>query len=288
MNKIRIIELFASLQGELSYIGIPSVFLRTYGCNFRCRGFGMPEGQLSTEADDIAKLVNTYKSIEDIPVPATGCDSPISWHPGFKKFTTDYTAQELAKELVNLIPSKNWIDPATNTNTHLVITGGEPLLGWQKFYPELLSTPLMTDLRYLTFETNATQSINAEFATFLKNWQLSNNREVLFSCSVKLKASGEPADKAIKPETVLQYQSIGKAALKLVTDGSDEQLFEINRVVSTFKNAGFTGLIYLMPVGGTYDVYRENATKVANICLKMGYNYSPREQNFLWSNSWGT
>lgn len=130
---------------------------------------------------------------------------------------------------------------------------------------------------------------------FLEDWTYNSVeiwqpvfREVTFSCSVKLKSSGEAADKAIIPEVVHQYQTIGNVYLKLVTDGSDDQIEEIQRVVGTYRDTGFIGKVYLMPVGGTYESYRSNATKVADLCLKHGYNFSPREHTFLWGNSWGT
>jgi len=47
MSKIKVAEIFYSLQGEGQYLGTPSIFLRTFGCNFQCAGFGMPRGQLS-------------------------------------------------------------------------------------------------------------------------------------------------------------------------------------------------------------------------------------------------
>jgi len=40
MNKLRYSEMFYSLQGEGRYVGVPSLFLRLFGCNFECRGFG--------------------------------------------------------------------------------------------------------------------------------------------------------------------------------------------------------------------------------------------------------
>jgi organic radical activating enzyme len=54
MSKIKIAELFYSIQGEGRFMGVPSIFLRTYGCNFTCAGFGMPRGEISIEAADIA------------------------------------------------------------------------------------------------------------------------------------------------------------------------------------------------------------------------------------------
>ena len=41
--KLKISELFYSAQGEGRFVGVPSVFLRTFGCNFQCAGFGMPK-----------------------------------------------------------------------------------------------------------------------------------------------------------------------------------------------------------------------------------------------------
>ena len=60
MSKIKIAELFYSIQGEGRYMGVPSVFLRTFGCNFSCKGFGMPKGKLSTEAEDVASIHQLY------------------------------------------------------------------------------------------------------------------------------------------------------------------------------------------------------------------------------------
>ena len=46
--KLRYSEAFYSLQGEGQYVGVPSVFLRTFGCNFRCQNFGLPRGREKT------------------------------------------------------------------------------------------------------------------------------------------------------------------------------------------------------------------------------------------------
>ena len=84
MSKLKIAELFYSIQGEGRYMGVPSVFLRTFGCNFKCAGFGMNKGELSDAADIIAKSADKYKTYEDLPIVPTGCDSYASWHPKFK------------------------------------------------------------------------------------------------------------------------------------------------------------------------------------------------------------
>ena len=42
--KLRYSEAFYSVQGEGRFVGVPSVFLRTFGCNFRCMNFGHSRG----------------------------------------------------------------------------------------------------------------------------------------------------------------------------------------------------------------------------------------------------
>ena len=39
----RICEFFTSIQGEGKRVGIPSLFIRSYGCNLCCKGFGQPD-----------------------------------------------------------------------------------------------------------------------------------------------------------------------------------------------------------------------------------------------------
>jgi hypothetical protein len=71
MNEIKISELFYSIQGEGRYMGVPSVFLRTFGCNFKCQGFGMPRGETSNErfkvdADTIKEYKNCLLLAQDV------------------------------------------------------------------------------------------------------------------------------------------------------------------------------------------------------------------------------
>ena len=134
MSKIKVAELFYSIQGEGKYMGVSSIFLRTFGCNFTCSGFGMPKGMKSTEADRIveANKVTPYKSYNDLPLVSTGCDSYASWHPEFKNLSPMLETEVIVDQIMELLPYKSWQDE------HLVITGGEPLLGWQRSYPDLL------------------------------------------------------------------------------------------------------------------------------------------------------
>jgi organic radical activating enzyme len=295
--KLKVSEIFYSLQGEGRYVGVPSVFLRTFGCNFTCGGFGMPLGETSKERGLVEP--SKYKTFAELPLVHTGCDSYASWDPRFKDLSPTMDVHEVVRELLKNTPNGNWRQ-FTGNNVHLVITGGEPLLGWQKFYPELLSHPGMIGLDNITFETNGTQELSEEFCEVIEAWHtewrgineddhqkyIGRFREMQFSVSPKLSSSGEKREDAIKPEVVAQYQQYGVTYLKFVVSSQDSML-EVQQAVDDYRRAGFMGEVYIMPVGGTTELYDINKKEVADMALKLGYNYSPRLHVDLWGNGWG-
>ena len=289
MSKLKIAELFYSIQGEGRFMGVPSVFLRTFGCNFKCAGFGMPKGQLSVEADEVGythKKIEAFTRYEDLPLVSTGCDSYASWHPDFKDLSPMLTTDAVAEAIVDTLPFKEWQDE------HLVITGGEPLLGWQRAYPDLLEHPKMQSLKELTFETNGTQALTKDFKDYLRTWNQQrfphgNGGEVTFSVSAKLSCSGESRDEAIKPEVVCEYEDYGYTYLKFVV-ATEDDAEEAIETVDIYRANGFSGPVYLMPVGGVESVYTLNNRRVAELAMKAGLRYSDRLQLPLFSNAWGT
>lgn len=294
MSKIKVSEVFYSLQGEGRFVGVPSVFLRTYGCNFRCAGFGCKPGEKSTGADEVAKTVELYKTFNDLPLVETGCDSYASWHPAYKHLSPSYEVDALVDKILSLTPNQDWIQNNGN-NVHLVITGGEPLLGWQRAYGELLLHPRMRTLSNLTFETNGTQRLTEDFKLNLDRWYGSTEdsdpftlpgREITFSVSAKLSASGESWEDAICPDIVAEYQQWGHVYLKFVVE-TDDHIQEAIRATDAFRAGGFNGAVYLMPQGGVVEPYDRNKLRIANICCEQGWNYSPRLHVDLWGNGWG-
>ena len=282
MSQIKIAELFYSIQGEGRYMGVPSVFLRTFGCNFSCRGFGMPTGELSTEAEDIASIVHLYNKYEELPLVSSGCDSYASWMPEFKDLSPMLTTDAITDRIMEILPHGEWQEE------HLVITGGEPLLGWQRAYPDLLDNPKMIGLKEITFETNGTQRLTDEFKKYLFKWKKQDKeREITFSVSAKLPCSGEAWDDAIRPEVVCEYEWFGNAYLKFVV-ATEKDVADAECAVGAYRKAGFTGHVYLMPVGGVESVYNLNAKTVALAAMKRGWRYSDRLQVPLFKNEWGT
>lgn len=242
MSKLKISELFYSIQGEGRYMGVPSVFLRTFGCNFKCDGFGMPKGEKSVER--FAVDGEEFKSYKSLPLVSTGCDSYASWDPRFKHLSPVLDTDTIVDSITDLLPHGRWKDE------HLVITGGEPLLGWQRSYIDLLSHDNMRGLQELTFETNGTQSLELGLFQFLSDWKKHRYLNCLtFSVSPKLSISGELWEDAICPDVVQQYYNIGYTYLKFVI-ATKEDADEAEQAVNEYRKKGFKGPVYLMPCGG--------------------------------------
>jgi organic radical activating enzyme len=284
MSKIKVSEIFYSVQGEGKFVGVPSVFLRTFGCNFTCPGFGLPAGEVTKEVDEVAANIQLYKTYEELPLVTTGCDSYASWHPKFKHLSPTMSIAEIADKLTSLTPNNHW-QQANGNDIHLVVTGGEPLLGWQRHYEELLSHSKMWDLTNITFETNGTQELHPDFKDYLKRWGNHKLRKVTFSVSAKLSASGERWEDAICPKIVRSYERVGETYLKFVVE-NQAHIDEVDRAVAEYRRAGFKGKVYIMPVGGVVASYDSNKFNVAEEALKRGYYYSPRLHVDLWGNSW--
>lgn len=288
MSKLKVAELFYSIQGEGRYMGVPSVFLRTFGCNFKCAGFGMPKGELSNEATLVDPAA--YTKYEELPLVSSGCDSYASWDPRFKDLSPLMETDAIADRIMEIIPFNEWRDE------HLVITGGEPLLGWQRAYPDLLDNERMKPLKELTFETNGTQELTKDFRHYLLDWTLNPRGTpggrrgydaLTFSVSAKLSNSGEDRKEAIRPDVVCDYEQVGYTYLKFVV-ATEADAMEAIMTAGIYRAEGFKGPIYLMPTGGVESVYALNNRRVADLAMKHGLRYSDRLQVPLFKNEWGT
>jgi organic radical activating enzyme len=297
MDKITYTEIFYSLQGEGRWAGVPSVFFRTFGCNFRCRKFGLPRDstvdghnpEVIQIIRDIEQDLSRYDKFEDLPLVTTGCDTYASIYPEFKRFNHQEDIDTIADRIHALIPKNRW-DHGWSDDIHLVITGGEPLLAYQKLYPTLLDECRRRGLRDLTFETNGTQELYPEVQEYLFEEFTRTGRDrdrLTFSVSPKLPCSGEAWERAINPQVVKNYEMIGYTYLKFVV-ATEQDVTDAERAVEEFRHAGFGGPVYLMPMGGVPQIYNLNTQQVANLALARGWRYSPRLQVDIWRNAWGT
>ena len=297
--KLRYSEAFYSVQGEGRFVGVPSVFLRTFGCNFRCMNFGLDRGEPMRDVkqkagikhnQEVQDLIDNNvhkdtKEFNDLPIIHTGCDTYASIYPEFKHYNMLKEVDDVVEHLLSLTPNAKWTQD-NGQDIHLIMTGGEPLLGWQRLYIELFEHPKMGDLKNVTFETNTTQLLHGEFKDYLQN---QDRFEITWSCSPKLSVSGEPWETAIKPEVAVDYADVGGSIMYLkfvVADRIDIE--EAGKAVAEYKTAGIECPVYLMPLGGRSEEYNLNVQEVANICMEKGWRFTPRLHISLFGNAWGT
>ena len=94
-------EIFRSIQGEGHYTGVPTAWLRFFGCNLQCNGFGQENPKdpstykLPYEQIDVTNIT----SVEELPVFKYGCDSSYSWSKKFAKIQKKGTPEEVAEKL---------------------------------------------------------------------------------------------------------------------------------------------------------------------------------------------
>jgi len=297
--KLRYSEAFYSVQGEGKFVGVPSVFLRTFGCNLRCMNFGLGRDEPSRAEkaknkirhnaevkalldDDIIAKTDKF---EDLPVIHTGCDTYASIYPEFKSLMMDRTVDEVVEHLLSLTPEGKWTCD-NGQDVHLILTGGEPLLGWQKFYVELFEHPKMGDLKNVTIETNTTQKLRGDLLEYFRSQE---RIRFTFSCSPKLSVSGESWNDAIRPEIARSYYDVPNSDMYfkfVVADRIDIE--EAGRAFEEYRQAGVDCPVYLMPLGGRSEEYDLNVQEVAEICLEKGWRFSPRLHISLFGNAWGT
>lgn len=117
---LRITEMFYSVQGEGARQGVPSVFVRLWGCNLDC----------------------------------SWCDSEVSWkHSKDKATVWESPNMELAVCIDGLVPLN-----INRDRVDIIFTGGEPLLFIDDMFIKMLDT--LRDYGFgIYFETNGTLDI---------------------------------------------------------------------------------------------------------------------------------
>ena len=240
--------------------------------------------------DEVKELIDkgvhkTTKKFEDLPIIHTGCDTYASIYPEFKDFNKQASVDEVVEHLLSLTPNGKWVQD-NGQDVHLIMTGGEPLLAWQRLYIELFEHPRMEDLKNVTFETNSTQKLHEDFRSYLNS---QGRFKVTWSCSPKLSVSGESRSDAIRPDIVSDYNNINNSDLYLkfvVADSTD--IDEVHEAVDDYRKMGVECPVYLMPLGGRSEEYNLNVKEVAEVCMERGWRFTPRLHISLFGNAWGT
>lgn len=298
--KIKYSEVFTSFQGEAGFAGMPTIWVRFFGCTLKCMGFGQKDPTNPSTYQNPYKTINIadYKKLEDLPVFEVGCDSAYSWDPLFKNLVHTEEVKDLVDRLIQMgmidfgldrfhdvsgthIPQDMafWHHPKTKQPVQLCFTGGEPML-WQKqmiaiveeFHKRGMTPP------QITIETNATKPLQEGFLNDL----ISKGIALNFSVSPKLfSVSGE--QDAVKPEIIREYLA-NPGWLKFVVDGSEKCWKELDEAMEKIGELPFRS-VWLMPVGATKEQQEHpDIARIALECMRRGYLVATRNHAYVFAN----
>ena len=293
MTNLKYSEIFYSAQGEGKYVGIPSLWLRFFMCNLQCNGFGQKDPtdpktyELPYETVDISNI----NRVEDLPVFEKGCDSSYTWSKRFKHLMTDKTVEETVDNLSALLPGGTFQHPKSKQWTHMVFTGGEPML--KKSQEGIIAILKEFSRRgnipmHVTVETNGTQELIPELEDFISDFVWSGG-EWYWSVSPKLwSTAGEKAKRAIVPSVLESYSNAStQGQLKFVVNGSDASWQEVEDNVERFREVGCNFPVWIMGVGGTLEGLKITEAMIADEAIQRGYNYTSRVHVHIYGNAIG-
>jgi 7-carboxy-7-deazaguanine synthase len=290
---IKYSELFYSAQGEGKYVGVPSLWLRFFLCNLQCNGFGQCDPtnpdtyELPFETVDISNI----KRVEDLPVFEKGCDSSYTWSKRYSHLITERSVEETVDNLTALLPGGTFQHPKSKQWTHMVFTGGEPML--KKSQEGIIA--ILNEFKrrgnlpmHVTVETNGTQEITPELEEFISDFVWSRG-EWYWSVSPKLwSTAGEKSNRAIKPQVLAKYAKVSnQGQLKFVVNGSKASWQEVEDYTKKFRDAGCNFPVWIMGVGGTLEGLKVTEAMIADEAIQRGYNYTSRVHVHIYGNAIG-
>lgn len=299
-EKITYSEIFHSFQGESTYTGRSTAWIRFFLCNLSCSGFGQkdPTDPSSYVLPYKDVDISTISSIEELPIFEYGCDSAYSWAKKFKHLAHNDTAEVICDKIQDVLkhpsnPDGLFRHPVSKQWHHMAFTGGEPML------PRNQSAiiAILNEFKnrgnfptYNTVETNGTQEINSTLEMLITR-EFDGPKEWFWSVSPKLwSTSGEPPERAIKPEVVGLYADISdRGHLKYVVNGTQQSWDEVERYTEQFRQQGVFWDVYIMPCGALKKDQETNTTaEIAMEAMKRGYHFSGRLHVHIFGNAIGT
>ena len=294
--RVRYSEIFYAFEGEAELAGTPAVWLRFFGCNLNCEGFGQnnPTDPSTYVLPYKEFNVDSVKTVEELPVWKYGCDSSYSWSQRYKHLANDATPREIAERLIESNknphnPEGLFVHPVTGQNTMLCFTGGEPMLQQKAMIAILTEMAEMGNMpKVITVETNATTPLSDDLRQFIaQDFRTMGGIRWHWSMSPKLfNVSGEKY--AIRPEVIRDYVfSLSTSILKFVCNGTPECWMELDIEVERirFTCRQFMPQIWVMPVGATKDAQED--PYIGDLCIEAmnrGYNVATRNHCYVFGN----
>jgi organic radical activating enzyme len=290
-------KIFASFQGEANNAGMPSLWVRFFGCNLQCNGFNQadPTNPATYILPYKELKISNYSKMEDLPVFEYGCDSSYSWYKKYKHLSYSYTVEEIVEQLLTVGRERFGIinemcHPLTRQHVQLCFTGGEPMLQQKAMLDiiEQMNRRSDSDTYPITIETNGTKRLTSEF----KNSTNYFDNTVNISCSPKLFSVSGEKDK-VYLDIIEEYARYSdKGCIKLVANGTAACWDEIDSYTEGFTNIikeNPNWSLWIMPVGATVEQQQgPTVGEIANDAMKRGYKVATRNHVSVYGNVIGS
>lgn len=264
-DQVKIIDLFTSLQGEGKYAGVPSIFIRTSGCNLRCvfrdsicdtpySSYNPEESNFTMK--DIKKMIDKNPKINHIVV--TGGE-PLMWGEKLEKMLReikDY-AQHIHSRGICITIETNGTFPPIKDPGIVDLYSVSPKLSTSIAKPgQVVKTP-QGDKKFTKEEVEHLNKARINWPNLAKIYHDA------WDIQLKFVYSGKESLKEI-------FEYIDKLA-----EETGEHKEDINRC------------IMLMPEGMTEEILTKNRKEAANECIKNGWRYTDRLHITIWGDKRG-
>ena len=182
------------------------------------------------------------------------------------RYTWDWSAYRYDQEVTRVAVDDVARRVLASAGTHLVLTGGEPLLQ-QRALERLLGA--LAASHYVEVETNGTLAPSATLAARVDQWNV----------SPKLGNSSEPRDRRIVRAALAAFAATGRAWLKLVVenDRDGEEAAALAAELGWPKDR-----VLFMPQASTREALAERSPIVLRLAREHGFGTSPRLHVERW------
>jgi organic radical activating enzyme len=188
------------------------------------------------------------------------------------KYTWDWQNFDYETEVVDLEESEVQAKIQAFDCSHLVITGGEPMLQQAGLAPLVKS--LSEEGYTFEVETNGTIVPAPEMLRHIGHWNV----------SPKLRTSGNPSAGSQVPSALEVFAGLPEAYFKFVVTGESD----VGEVCALRDRYGLEpDRVLLMPEGRTPDALARKSAWLSEACVKNGFRFTTRLHIILWGDERG-
>ena len=257
LDKLPIIEVFTSIQGEGRYVGEPSIFIRLSGCNLRCcfkdticdtsySSFHPEKGHLNI--DDVFKEITDHPNVHSIVI--TGGE-PMLYREGIEDLI-GYIENVMQDDYLVTVETNGTQPPCNDT-----------LIDFYSISPKLSTSVPVAGKAY--------KALNGKEYKFTEEECNKYNKE------------------RYNPAATAALMDMADFQLKFVYSGPESIdsimgfLRDLDKLGANFE----PGDIMLMPEGITNELLTKNAQEAVRYCIDHGWTLADRLHIRIWGDKRG-